>query len=179
MQYPIQTARLLACLAMSLAMPVVLAQTSANPAMAASAAAFVAPAEPQADESNAQRSKSQPGNNAPFWRAVHDSGVQKGISNLPGAEQGVLIQPFVQYPGSRLTTAGEAWRQVRNQWIIPYGGSLLLITLLGLAMFYYTKGPLGGHKPDTGRKIERFSYFERAAHWSNAAAFSVLAIAVW
>jgi formate dehydrogenase subunit gamma len=176
MQYPIQTARLLACLAMSLAMSAVLAQTSANPAMAASAAVFVAPAEPQADESNAQRSKSQPGNNAPFWRAVHDSGVQKGISNLPGAEQGVLIQPIIQYPGSRLTTAGEAWRQVRNQWIIPYGGSLLLITLLGLAMFYYTKGPLGGHKPDTGRKIERFNYFERAAHWSNAAAFSVLAI---
>ena len=45
--------------------------------------------------------------------------------NLP--EAGVLIQPPVQYPGSRLTTAGEAWRQVRNNWIIPYGGALFLI----------------------------------------------------
>ena len=56
----------------------------------------------------------QPGNNAPFWRGVRDSGNRPGIVNLPGAEKGVLIQRFVQYPGSRLTTAGEAWRQVRN-----------------------------------------------------------------
>jgi formate dehydrogenase subunit gamma len=30
--------------------------------------------------------------------------------------------------------------------------------------------------PDTGRKIERFTPFERAAHWSNAIAFVVLAV---
>jgi len=35
---------------------------------------------------------------------------------------------------------------------------------------------MGGHVPYTGRKIERFTYFERAAHWSNAVAFCVLAI---
>jgi formate dehydrogenase subunit gamma len=137
---------------------------------------FVAPAEPKSDESNAQRGKSQPGNNAPFWRAVRESGNAAGISNLPGAEQGVLIQPFVQYPGSRLTTAGEAWRQVRNQWIIPYGGSLLLIVALALALFYWRKGALGGDQPDTGRVVERFTPFERAAHWTNAIAFVTLAV---
>lgn len=143
---------------------------------AAPPAAFVAPALPKADDSNAQRARSQPGNNAPFWRGVHGSGDQAGTSNLPGAEKGVLIQSMVQYPGSKLTTAGEAWRQVRNQWIIPYGGSLLLITVLALGLFYFSKGSLGGHVPYTGRLIERFTYFERAAHWSNAAAFSLLAI---
>jgi formate dehydrogenase subunit gamma len=145
-------------------------------AMAGPPAGFVAPAEPKADETNAQRAKSQPGNNAPFWRGVRESGVSKGTSSLPGAEQGVLIQQFVQYPGSRFTTAGEAWRQVRNDWIIPYGGALILITLLALGLFYVTKGPMGGHEPNTGRLIERFTHFERAAHWSNAIAFSVLAI---
>ncbi len=75
--------------------------------------------------------KSQPGNNAPFWRAVRESGNEQGYSSLPGAEAATLIQPFVQYPGSRLTSAGEAWRQVRNQWIIPYGGALLLIVARG------------------------------------------------
>jgi formate dehydrogenase subunit gamma len=139
-------------------------------------AGFVAPAEPNPDEGNAQRAKTQPGNNAPFWRAVRESGHTAGISNLPGAEQGVLIQPFVQYPGSRFTNAGEAWRQVRNQWIIPYGGSLLLIVALGLALFYWRKGPLGGEHPDTGRVVERFTPFERAAHWTNAIAFVVLAV---
>jgi len=136
---------------------------------------FTAPAEPQPDETNSQRGRTQPGNNAPFWRGVRDSGDQPGISNLPGAEKGVLVQPFVQYPGSRFTTAGEAWRQVRNQWIIPYGGALLLIAALALVLFHWRKGPLG-HSPNTERGIERFTYFERAAHWSNAIAFCVLAI---
>ena len=139
-------------------------------------AGSVAPTAPNPDDTNAQRAKSQPGNNAPFWRAVQQSGVNKGISNLPGAEKGVLIQEFVQYPGSRVTNAGEAWRQVRNDWIIPYGGSMIVIVVLALTLFYFAMGTLGGHVPNTGRKIERFTYFERAAHWSNAIAFCVLAV---
>jgi formate dehydrogenase subunit gamma len=150
--------------------------TDAPAKLAGPPAGFVAPAEPRPDENNAQRAKSQPGNNAPFWRGVRESGVSKGTSSIPGAEKGVLIQEFVQYPGSRLTNAGEAWRQVRNDWIIPYGGSLIVIMLLAIGLFYFKRGALGGHEPYTGRKIERFTYFERAAHWINAIAFSVLAI---
>lgn len=186
-------ARSLAGLLASLSLTLACAQTApASPASAAMATAtataepaakisgppagFVAPAEPRGDETNAQRAKTQPGNNAPFWRGVRESGVTQGISNLPGAEKGVLIQEFVQYPGSRLTTAGEAWRQVRNDWIIPYGGALITITLLAIGLFYFKRGEMGGHEPYTGRKIERFTYFERAAHWVNAIAFCVLAI---
>ncbi len=139
-------------------------------------AGFVAPAEPKPDENNAQRGKTQPGNNAPFWRGVRESGNQQGITSLPGAELGVLVQPFVQYPGSRFTTAGEAWRQVRNQWIIPYGGALLLIAAGAVAIFYWRRGALAGHTPDTGRVIERFTPFERSAHWANAIAFVLLAV---
>jgi formate dehydrogenase subunit gamma len=136
-------------------------------------AGFVAPAEPKPDETNAQRSKTQPGNNAPFWREVKG---QQGFTTLPGAEKGTLIQPFVDYPGSTFTTAGEAWRQVRNNVIIPYGGALLAIMLLACAIFYWQRGSLGGHEADTGRRIERFTPFERAAHWSNATAFVILAV---
>jgi formate dehydrogenase subunit gamma len=139
-------------------------------------AGFVAPAEPAPGESNAERSKSQPGNNAPAWRAVRESGTQPGYSSLPGAEKGILIQPFVQYPGSAYTTAGEAWRQVRNNWIIPYGGALLLIALATLALTYFAKGPFGGPVKDTGRKIERFTPYERVVHWATAISFAVLAI---
>ena len=152
----------------------VLAQSSADPK--APPAGYVAAPEPKPADTNAERGKSQPGNNAPMWRAVRESGTAPGISNLPGAENGVLIQPLVQYPGVRLNNAGEAWRQVRNQWIIPYGGSLILIALLTLALFYWRKGPLGGHRADTGRVIERFTPFERATHWSNAIAFVTLAV---
>jgi formate dehydrogenase subunit gamma len=139
-------------------------------------AGFTAPADPKPDETNAQRARSQPGNNAPFWRAVRESGNVQGSSTLPEAEAGSLIQPFVQYPGSKLTNAGEAWRQVRNQLIIPYGGALLLIVALAIALFFWRKGVLGGHVADTGRLIERFTYFERAAHWTNAIAFTLLAL---
>jgi len=149
------------------------AQTAAAPAASATApAGFVAGPEPQPGDSNAQRAKSQPGNNAPMWRAVKETG---GTSTLPGAEKGVLVQPFVQYPGSRFTSAGEAWRQVRNQWLIPYGGALLFIVVLAIVLFYWRKGPLG-HAENTGGAIERFTPFERAAHWSNAIAFVTLAV---
>ena len=176
-----------------------LAQQAATPAPAAAPAA-AAPAAPQADagikgqnifevkpeasedpnylqQSNAERNRVQPGNNAPMWRAVA-AGTQ-GYSSLPltqAPEAGVLIQRQVQYPGSQLTTAGEAWRQVRNRWIVPYGGALLLIVLGALAIFYFGKGPIGLHGVETGRRIERFTPFERAAHWANAIAFVLLAI---
>jgi formate dehydrogenase subunit gamma len=127
-----------------------------------------------AQQTNAEREKVQPGNNAPMWRQV-GAGVT-GYSSLPDKEAGNLIQPFVQYPGSSLTNAGEAWRQVRNNWLIPYGGSLLLIALGALALFYFSKGTIAQHGVDTGRKIERFTPFERSAHWANAIAFVILAV---
>jgi len=111
------------------------------------------------------------------WRQVGE-GVS-GFTSLPSREApeaGNLIQPFVQYPGSSLTNAGEAWRQVRNNWLIPYGGALLLIVMGAIALFYVSKGTLKQHGTDTGRKIERFTPFERSAHWSNAIAFCILGI---
>ncbi len=173
-------------LALALCLPVVALAADPPPpaAPAAVKSANIFEVKPDASEApnyaaqtNGERAQVQPGNNAPMWRQV-GSGVT-GYSSLPvtqAPEAGNLIQPFVQYPGSRLTNAGEAWRQVRNQWILPYGGSLLLIALLALAIFYKTKGPLGGHVPDTGKKIERFTPFERAAHWANAGAFVALAV---
>ena len=129
------------------------------------------------DQTNAERGQVQPGNNAPMWRQV-GQGVT-GYSSLPlsqAPEAGNLIQKFVQYPGSRLTNAGEAWRQVRNQYLIPYGGSLLLIVLGAIALFYWRKGTIELHGQETGRKIERFTPLERSAHWANAIAFCALAI---
>lgn len=151
-----------------------LAQTAAgSPAASTNAAAATAP---QADETNAQRAKSQPGNNAPFWRGVRESGAVAGTTTASGTEAGTLIQGFTQYPGTRYATAGEAWRQARDHWIIPYGGALLLIVAGSIAIFYWRKGPLGGHETDTGRMIERFTPFERSAHWANAITFVILAV---
>ncbi len=130
-----------------------------------------------AKQTNAERNQVQPGNNAPIWRQA-GQGVE-GYSSLPkreAPEAGYLMQKATQYPGSTYTNAGEAWRQVRNQVIIPYGGSLILISLLALALFYFAKGSIDLHGAETGKKIERFTYFERAAHWTNAIAFCCLAV---
>jgi formate dehydrogenase subunit gamma len=126
------------------------------------------------EQTNAERGKVQPGNNAPMWRDV-GKGVT-GYSSLPYPEAGNMIQGFVQYPGSSVTNAGEAWRQVRNNWILPYGGSIMLIVLVAIGLFYAAKGSISLHGAPTGRVIERFTYFERAAHWVNAIAFVTLAI---
>lgn len=129
-------------------------------------------------QNNAQRNRVQPGNNAPMWRGV--AGGIEGYSSLPKSqapEAGVLIQGPVQYPGSRMTTAGEAWRQVRNNWIIPYGGALFLIALGALALLYLVRGPIGHSDTEAGgARIERFTAFERSAHWANAIAFVILAV---
>jgi formate dehydrogenase subunit gamma len=171
----------LLALALAAGGAVAIAQQAQPPAAPAAPAGpppgFAAPPLPAADENNAVRARTQPGNNAPFWRDVRDSGSQQqGYVSLPGTETGVLIQEFVQYPGSRYTTAGEAWRQVRNDWIIPYGGSLFIITLVAIGIFYFARGPIGQADNDGARAIERFTPFERAAHWTNAIAFVILAI---
>ena len=147
-----------------------------DPAPATIAPGATAP-DPKPTDSNAVRARTQPGNNAPFWRGVLNSGNAPGtVNNRQLGEPGVLIQKMTQYPGTRVSTAGEAWRQIRNWWIIPYGGALLIIATLAMGLYYWAKGPMGGHEPNTGRVIERFTYFERAAHWVNAVAFVVLAI---
>jgi formate dehydrogenase subunit gamma len=129
-------------------------------------------------QSNGERNKVQPGNNAPMWRGV--AAGREGFTSYPKSEApeaGVLIQAPVQYPGSRMTTAGEAWRQVRNNWIIPYGAALFLISLGALAIYFFTKGPMGHADVEAGgAPIERFTPFERSAHWANAIAFCILAI---
>ena len=165
----------------ALALPLTAAQAQQQAPQAAAPATavagpppgFVAPPEPKPDETNAQRSKSQPLNNAPFWREVKG---QQGYVSLPGAEKGVLIQPFVDYPGSTFTTAGEAWRQVRNSVIIPWGAAIIGAVALLVALFYWRRGPIGGHEKETGRVIERFTPFERATHWTTAISFAILAI---
>ncbi|MEJ8856183.1 formate dehydrogenase subunit gamma [Variovorax robiniae] len=162
------------------------AQTSAQPAAAPAGVQSqnIFEVKPEASaapgylsQSNGERNKVQPGNNAPMWRQV--SGGVTGYSSLPASEApeaGNLIQRFVQYPGSRFTNAGEAWRQVRNELLIPYGAALLFVTLLAALIFHFAHGPITLHSPETGRKIERFTPFERATHWSNAIAFVTLAL---
>lgn len=130
-----------------------------------------------ATQSNAERAKVQPGNNAPIWREVGAGATgTSSLSKAEAPEAGNLIQSTVQYPGSRVTNAGEAWRQVRNKLLIPYGGALLLIVIVAIGLFHWRIGPMKVNDEPTGRLVERFTPLERAAHWANAIAFTALAV---
>ena len=122
-----------------------------------------------------QRSVEQPGNNAPVWREVRSG--ESNYTSIPGREAGVLVQPQARFPGQdTMTTAGEAWRKFRNGPVTFAGGWLLVVALVGIAAFYFFKGPLKLHEPPTGRLMQRFSLAERWAHWAMAISFCVLAV---
>ena len=119
--------------------------------------------ESRMQESQAQRQQVQPGNNAPVWREVRSG--KEAYTSVKGRETGVLIQ-----------TEGETWRKLRNGPITLYGGWLVVSVLLVLALYYKWRGAIGLHSPPTGKMIERFSSFERIAHWTMAISFCVLAV---
>ncbi len=114
-------------------------------------------------ESQAQRQQSQPGNNAPVWRDVR-SGMA-GTTSVQGRETGVLIQ-----------SQGQTWRALRNGPITRYGGWLVVLVLIAIGVFYKWRGPIGLHGAPTGKMVERFSSFERMAHWTVAISFCILAL---
>lgn len=125
--------------------------------------AYAQAQENRVQESQAQRQQVQPGNNAPVWREVR-SGKEE-YTSVKGRETGILIQ-----------TEGESWRRLRNGPISFYGGWLVVLTLISIGVFYKVRGPIGLHGAPSGRMIERFSSFERIAHWTMAISFCILAV---
>jgi formate dehydrogenase subunit gamma len=101
-------------------------------------------------------------NNPPAWGSVSQS---PQYASVPGREYNVLIQG-----------AGREWRVFRNGPLTQAGGWLLVLALASLTVFYLIVGPIKLHAQPTGRLIERFNAVERAAHWTTAITFVVLAL---
>lgn len=75
-----------------------------------------------------------------------------------------------------INSSGETWRQFRNRWVsigglIAIGGVLAILTI-----FYLIVGQKKLDEPRSGRKILRWTAFERALHWTVAALFILLAL---
>lgn len=127
------------------------------------------------DQTQAERSVTQPGNMAPVFRAIKSG--ETHYSSLPALEAGMLIQPKARFIGQEnATTAGEAWRKYRNGPLTTIGGWMLIIMPLALLAFYLAIGPIRLKSKLTGRLIERFTSIERVAHWTVAISFITLAI---
>ena len=120
----------------------------------------VAVAQPS-QESQAQRQQTQPYNNAPTWRDVRSG--QEAYTSVKGPETGILIQ-----------SGGETWRQIRNGPVTMIGGWALVVMMLVIGAFYKIKGTIPLHAAQTGKKISRFTPWERIVHWSTAISFCIL-----
>ncbi|HRM69482.1 MAG TPA: formate dehydrogenase subunit gamma [Thauera phenylacetica] len=123
-------------------------------------------AEPQHGSSaadQAERQVERPLNNAPVWRAVRSG--EEHFTTVRGPEAGVLIQ-----------SEGNTWRQLRNGPVTLYGGWLLILVPSAILLFWMIKGTMKLHGQKTGRKMLRFSGFERFVHWGTAISFLLLAV---
>ena len=118
---------------------------------------------PAADDAAAQvqRQRVQPLNNAPVWREVNSGNAF--YTSLPGREMGVLIQH-----------GGQPWRELRNDTVTWWGGWAVVLAILGLAGYHAWHGMQCLKEPRTGRLIERFTVFERAAHRAMSLSFVAL-----
>jgi formate dehydrogenase subunit gamma len=132
--------------------------------LAAAQSPAVNPQEAGAAKQEQQRQLAQPLNNQPVWSEVRSGAPQ--VTTVRGRETNVLVQP-----------QGETWRALRVP-VVFWGGMLMALALLGLAVFYMVSGALdvpSGEKRN-GRLIERFSPFDRYAHWLMAITWVILAI---
>lgn len=97
-----------------------------------------------------------------YWRDVRQGSV--GYSAVSGAEAGVLIQ-----------NGGENWRNLRNGPLKFFGGSFLIAVLIAILVKHLVKGKDRLDSP-TGRKVTRWSGFDRALHWYVGISFIILSI---
>ena len=131
-------------------------------------AALLAPVSWAAESGSSEqaaRQQTQPLNNAPVWRDVRGGEHQYQTTQVRGVETNVLVQ-----------SQGEIWRQIRNGPITVYGGWLIIAVLIAILAFYLWKGPIKVHGQPTGRKILRFTAWDRTIHWTVAISWVILAI---
>lgn len=92
-------------------------------------------------------------------------------------DRNYLIPPgFMDQQDLILQRGGNTWRELRNGPMATIAGTLLLVIPLLIFGFYHTVGPAPRTVNESGRKIQRFSAWDRVVHWVTAITFIVLAI---
>jgi formate dehydrogenase subunit gamma len=101
-----------------------------------------------------------------LWRDVRQRDRDViGTTQMKSVDAGVLINEY-----------GETWRHFRMQQLVPYGAALMGVVLSIILLFYLLRGPLRLQEEPSGKKIERFTVFERTVHWFTVAIFWLLAL---
>lgn len=99
-----------------------------------------------------------------YWRAVEQG--MGGYTSVGGPEAGVLIAP-----------GGVEWQQRRDGLVAKYLPWVIVAALAVVLLYHLIHGK---NKLDarqlSGRKIKRWSSFDRSVHWVTAISFILLAI---
>lgn len=99
-----------------------------------------------------------------LWRAL-----RFGSAKITATNNGPAATTLIQDGGMR-------WLQFREGPLLTYGGYLLLLTLVALALFFVIRGRIRIDGDKTGRTLERFKSIERFGHWLLAGSFILLGI---
>lgn len=97
-----------------------------------------------------------------LWRALK-SGAQATPSS--STARGQLMQVL-----------GEDWRLVRRQYLLRYGGYVLLGMAAIIVLFRLIRGKIAIRGGRSGRTIPRFSLSHRIAHWFLASVFILMGL---
>jgi formate dehydrogenase subunit gamma len=89
----------------------------------------------------------------------------QGRGTIPDVKSYVLEHP-----------AGRDWRVFRMVWLQWIGAISIIGMVLMLAVFYTWRGTIRIEEGRSGRKVLRFTGFERFVHWLTATSFVVLAL---
>jgi formate dehydrogenase subunit gamma len=101
--------------------------------------------------------------------ASKDSGrvhIDRHYLGQYGSKEGTVI----------VQRGGNQWRVWRNGPVATLAGTVLVLALLGIFVVAKVVGKLTSGHPDTGRRIQRFTNWERHIHWATAISFIVLAV---
>src|SRR5258706_2385659 len=98
-------------------------------------------------------------------RLLQESGKVQGEISIPDKRESVLTHP-----------AGREWRLFHEVWLRWIGAIVILGTVLLLTAFYLWRGTVRLESGSSGRKILRFTAFERFVHWMTAVSFITLGI---
>lgn len=98
-----------------------------------------------------------------FWGAIND-GVA-GTSTVRGPEAGVLVQ--------RSATAWQQFREGTIARLLPW--SIVAMAVI-LVLYHLIFGRAKLERPLSGRRVPRWSWFNRLLHWTTAVTFIALAV---
>ena len=115
-------------------------------------------------DANAQIAVPNPGTG--LWEDVRQrNGEVTGTTQVQGTDSGTLI-----------SAAGERWRQFRMEQLVPYSAYVLGGIIVMIILFRLVRGQVEIEGGPSGKKLFRFNFNQRAAHWLLAVLFIILAL---